>query len=184
MVFLYFATIFGGVFFLFRLWLSMFKLKDELQFRRFYVSRLVNYYFCLMLIFNFQSIVFNVIVATCLPAMLFTTIWDVKFYQNFKKRNYWKKNRGWLFVERLTMHPPILITGLYMYITGISTYIPNDQIVPFIIGIVITFGSSFIFDIRLRKKYNWPNGRDLLLVMIFSTLGFSFYYILSWGFGL
>jgi len=171
--------IIGCIFFLFRVWLSFFKLRNELEFRRLYVSRLVNYYFCFMLIFNFQSAVFNVIIAVCFPAMLFTTIWDYNFYRKFKTRTYWTKNRGWLIVERITMHPPLLITGSYMYISGIQKFIPSDDISPLIIGIVLVYSSSFLLDIRLRKGYNWPNGRDLIIVMLVSTIGFSMYYIFT-----
>lgn len=167
----------GSVFLIFRIWLSFWKLRDELDFRRLYVSRLVNYYFCIMLIFNLQSVIFNVIVAVCFPAMIFTTMWDYNFYRKFKTREYWQKNKGWLLVERLTMHPPILICGLYFYIKGIQNFVPKDPIWPFIIGIIIVYGSSYMCDIRLRKRFNWPNGRDLFIVMLVSTLGFSSYYI-------
>ncbi|WP_371804693.1 hypothetical protein [Candidatus Lokiarchaeum ossiferum] len=169
--------IFGGLFLLFRIWLSLYKLREELQFRRFYVSRLVNYYFCMMLIFNLQSAIFNVIIAVCFPAMIFTSVWDYNFYSKFKNRTYWKKNRRWLFVERITMHPPLLISGLYMYIAGIPNFVPPGEVTPFLIGILIVYGSSFLLDVRLRKRYNWPNGRDLLIVMLVSTIGFSMYYI-------
>lgn len=167
----------GIIFFIFRFWLSTFKLKDELQFRRFYVSRLVNYYFCFSIIFNLKNPVFNVILAVCFPAMIFTSIWDVNFYRNFKGRTYWKKNKGLLLVERMTMHPPILIFGLYIYITGIWNYVPPRDLLVFAIGILIVYPSSYLLDVRLRKRYEWPNGRDLLLVMLISTLGFSMYYI-------
>jgi len=169
----------GGIFLLFRLWLVFYKLREELLFRSLYVSRLVNFYFCIMLVFNLQSAIFNVIVATCFPAMLFTSVWDFNFYRKFKSRSYWVKNRPWLIVERITMHPPILISGLYMYIKGIAQFVPSDNILPFVVGILITFGSSFLLDIRLRKRYNWPNGRNLFLVMVLSTVGFSLYYIFS-----
>ncbi|MBY9003376.1 MAG: hypothetical protein KGD73_05345 [Candidatus Lokiarchaeota archaeon] len=167
----------GVLLLIFRFWLSTFKLKDELQFRRFYVSRLVNYFFCLSIIFNFKNPVFNVILAVCFPAMIFTSTWDVNFYRHFKGRPYWKKNKGWLLVERITMHPPILVGGLFIYITGIWNYVPPRNLLVFAIGILVVYPSSYFLDIRLRKRYEWPNGRDLLLVMLISTLGFSMYYI-------
>lgn len=167
----------GLVFFSFRIWLVIFKVKDELQFRRFYVSRLVNFYFCLMLIFNFKSVIFNVIVAVCFPAMIMTSLWDINFYRGFRSREYWKKNRSWVFLERVTMHPPILIGGLSLYIIGLQYFVPPTNIIPFFLGILLVYSSSFLLDIRLRKKYNWPNGRNLFLVMLISTLLFSLYYI-------
>jgi len=167
----------GIVFLIFRFWLSTFKLKDELQFRRFYVSRLVNYFFCFSIIFNLKNPVFNVILAVCFPAMIFTSTWDVNFYRGFKGRTYWKKNKGWILVERLTMHPPILIGGLFIYLTGIWNYVPPRNLVVFAIGILFVYPTSYLLDVRLRKRYEWPNGRNLILVMLISTLGFSMYYI-------
>ncbi len=167
----------GIVFFIFRFCLSTFKLKDELQFRRFYVSRLVNYFFCFSIIFNLQNPVFNVILAVCFPAMIFTSTWDVNFYRGFRGRTYWKKNKGWLLIERMTMHPPILIGGFFIYLTGIWNYVPPRDLLVFAIGILIVYPSSYFLDIRLRKRYEWPNGRNLILVMLISTLAFSLYYI-------
>ncbi|MFW9867038.1 MAG: hypothetical protein ACFFEN_13160 [Candidatus Thorarchaeota archaeon] len=171
--------IIGIVFISFRIWLVIFKVKDELQFRRFYVSRLVNFYFCFMLIFNFKNPIFNVIVAVCFPAMIFTSLWDINFYKGFKSRNYWEKNKNWVLIERMTMHPPILVGGLSLYIIGLQKFIPSNDLVPFLLGILIVYLTSFLLDIRLRKRYNWPNGRNLFLVMFISTSLFSLYYILS-----
>jgi hypothetical protein len=137
-----------------------------------------------MLIFNFKSAIFNVIVAVCFPAMIFTSLWDVNFYKGFKSRTYWEKNKNWVLIERLTMHPPILVGGLSLYIIGLKNFIPNNNIIPFLLGILIVYSTSFLLDIRLRKKYNWPNGRNLFLVMLISTLSFSLYYILSYIFNL
>jgi hypothetical protein len=167
----------GIPFFIFRFWLSTFKLKDELEFRRFYVSRLVNYFFCFSIIFNLKNPVFNVILAVCFPAMIFTSTWDVKFYRRFKGRTYWKKNKGWMLVERISMHPPILAGGLYIYLTGIWNYVPPRDLVTFTIGILVVYPTSFFLDVRLRKRYEWPNGRNLILVMLISTVSFSMYYI-------
>lgn len=172
-----FFPIVGIIFISFRIWLVLFKIKDELQFRRFYVSRLVNFCFCIMLIFNFQSSIFNVIVAICFPAMIFTSLWDVNFYKTFKSRDYWEKNKYWVLIERLTMHPPILIGGLSLYLLGLQNFVPPNNLIPFFLGILIVYPSSFLLDIRLRKRYNWPNGRNLFLVMLISTLLFSMYYI-------
>ena len=170
----------GVPFLIFRIWLSTFKLKVELQFRRFYVSRLVNYYFCFCIIFNLKNPIFNLILAVCFPAMIFTSMWDVNFYRGFRRRTYWKKNKGWVLVERMTMHPPILIGGLFIYLTGIWNYVkPTSQggFVLFVITILFFYPSCYFLDIRLRKRYEWPNGRNLLLVMLISTLAFSMYYI-------
>lgn len=168
----------GLLFLSFRGWLIFFKIKYELQFRRFYVSRLVNFYFCVMLIFNFKNVIFNIIIAVCFPAMIFTSLWDFNFYKGFKARTYWKKNKNWVLIERLTMHPPILIGGLSLYVIGLQYFVPPNDLISFFIGILIVYPSSFLLDIRLRKRYNWPSGRNLLIVMLISTLIFSIYYIL------
>jgi hypothetical protein len=155
---------------IFRLWLAEFKLKDELGFRRHYLSRFVNIYlFCAML-FNLESYIFNLIIITCFPVMLVTSFWDLKFYQKFKTRNYWEKNKNWLLVERLTMHPPMVGFGLFFYIAGILPYFNYSKgVLPAIIAILVVYVPFFLWDKRWTEKYNWPQGLIMISLMVFST---------------
>lgn len=164
-------SIIGVIFFIFRIWLSQFKLKEELQFRRFYVSRQVNFYFCLMLIFSFQNYIFNYIVVTCLPAMFIASFWDFNFYRKFKTRQYWQKNKTWLLIERLSMHPPMIIVGILLYVFDIRNIIPTSEWWAFIVGIFLVYVPGFLLDYRISKRYSWPKGRDLIIVMLISTIG-------------
>ncbi len=163
-------SILGWIMLIFRIWLAEFKLKDELQFRRHYLSRFVNLYMWIALILNLESYTFNLIVITCFPVMIVTSFWDIKFYTNFKKRDYWEKNKMWLLVERLTLHPPMLILGLFFYISGILPYFNYSRGVwPVIIAISFVYLAFFLLDKRWTEKYNYPQSKIMISMMILST---------------
>jgi hypothetical protein len=69
--------------------------------------------------------------------------------------------------------------GLSLYIIGLEKFVPPNDLVPFFLGILIPYSTSFLLDVSLRKRHNWPNGRNLFLVMLISISAFSLYYILS-----
>ena len=157
----------GLIGFFFRLWLSEFKLKDELQFRRHYLSRLVNYYLFLDILFAFQNPIFNAIVIVCFPVMIVTSIWDMNFFIQFKNRTYFTKNHGWLLLERLTLHPPMLIIGLILFIR-MSVFLPSE-IFPWIWGILLVYIPFFFLDERWTSKYYYPQAIIMITMMAIST---------------
>ncbi|MBN2155301.1 MAG: hypothetical protein JW776_04610 [Candidatus Lokiarchaeota archaeon] len=171
----WYLTVIGSLFLGFRIWLSFFKLRDELGFRRFYVSRFVNIYTCLMMVAGGSVKFLNCIVAACFPAMIITTIWDISFYRRFKDRTYWKKNRKWVIVERITLHPPTQILGIWMYATGLERFFPMGDFLNLIIGSGLVYLTTILFDVRILKKYNWPSGLYLLIVIGLSTSGIIIY---------
>jgi len=175
MEFHWYLSLTGTIFLGFRVWLSFFKVKDELEFRRFYVSRFVNIYTCLMMVTGGAVKFLNCIVAACFPAMLITTFWDISFYIKFKQRTYWGKNRGWLLLERITLHPPTQILGLWMYLSGLERFFPMGDIINLVIGSGLVYLTTILFDKRILKKYNWPAGLYLLLVIALSTSGIMIY---------
>lgn len=161
----------GALFLLFRIWLAEIKLRDELQFRRHYLSRLVNIYFCIGWILEFENFIFNAIIVTCFPVFIVVTIWDSNFFLQFRKREYWSKNHGWLLMERLTLHPPMLIVGIIMYLNGITPYInKSGGFLPYFIGLCLVFIPFFILDERWTKKYKWPGGIIMLILMMGSSI--------------
>jgi hypothetical protein len=164
-------SLIGVLFLIFRIWLAEFKLVDELSFRRHYLSRIVDLHFALAWILNFSNFIFNFIVITCFPVMIVTSLWDSKFFVKFKKRSYWKKNHGWLMLERLTLHPPMLICGLYMYITGLTQYFNASYgIFPLLVAVSLVYIPFFLWDERWKARYNWPQGLVMLFLMICATI--------------
>ena len=164
----------GGIFFMFRLWLIFFKLANELQFRRLYISRFFSLYFALAITMDFRDPTFNSLVLGSLPLMIISFIgWDLPFYWKFKSRTYWTKNHGWLLLERATMHFPIMICGLWMYATDFHNYFPHTAgLLSFILAALLIFLPFVLMDERWRTKYIPPTGKNLLLGAIACYLGF------------
>jgi hypothetical protein len=177
-----YLLVLGSIFLMFRLWLCETKLKDELQFRRGYISRILNYYACITLIFDLQSDYFNIVMMAAIPLIAVSIIgWDSLFYKKFKSRTYWKKNHNWLIVERLTLHPPILALGLYYYFTGPTNYVdPANIIVTIIVGSILVFGPWFLLDHRWKTNYAPNTKRDITISAILSTVG-HFLYFYFWA---
>ena len=164
-------AIFGSLMVAFRVWLTQVKLVDELTFRRLYLSRVVNFHTFMAMAFGFENIVFNAIVVSCWPVMILTTVWDYNFFANFKKRTYWKKNHGWLILERLTLHPPILIIGTWMYLQGLAVWFPRElSFFPAIVGMIFVYVPFFLMDKRWTEGYNWPQPLVMIVFMIGSTI--------------
>ena len=77
----------GICFLIFRIWLTEFKLKEELEFRRHYLSRFLNYYYCLALISSFSWDIFNFILISETIAMIIAFIgWDIPFFIKFQNK--------------------------------------------------------------------------------------------------
>jgi hypothetical protein len=160
-------SILGVIVLIFRIWLTEFKLAEELQFRRHYLSRIVNYYLIIGLIFNFHNPIFNAIIIVCFPVMIITSIWDIYFFRQLKNRVYFTKNHGWLILERSTLHPPMLIAGLYLFF-NLPEYLPSS-LFPFIWGVLLVFIPFFILDERWASKYNYPQAIIMISMMTIST---------------
>lgn len=167
----YLLSMTGALGLIFKLWLTEFKLRDELQFRRHYLSRTVNYHLFIAMTLGFESVIFNSVIFTCFPVMILTTVWDYNFYKNFRHRTYWEKNRGWLVVERLLLHPPILAAGLWIYLSGIETFIPrSESFFPYMMAMLLVFVPFFVFDERWASKYNWPQALIMIVLMVGATV--------------
>lgn len=169
-------SVIGAIFLVFRIWLTNFKLQDELEFRRYYVSRFLNYYFCLAMVLAFQNEIFNIMIITVLPMMVISLVgWDSLFFVKFKKRTYWKKNHGWLIIERLTLHPPIVTVAIWMIITGIHNFFTLPPTIwPFISGGILFYGVFFLLDERITKKYIPPTGANMVFGSLVSFIGMIF----------
>lgn len=142
-------------FLIFRIWLTEFKLKDELQFRRHYLSRFLNYYYCIALISSFTWDIFNFVLISETIALIIALIgWDIPFFIKFNKQNYWQKNKAWLIIERATLHPPMIGTVIWMLFLGLKSFVdPSNLISIVIITVILGLLPYFLFDQRWTKKY-------------------------------
>jgi hypothetical protein len=174
------VSLLGVAFLLFRMWLCEYKLKDELEFRRHYLSRILSYYTALVIAFNFENLILNYIITSTVAVTVVSLIgWDAPFFKKFSSRTYWKKNHGWLIVERLTMHIPMLIVAIYLYMVGM----PQIEWIDGIRLYMFTFPGFYLWYIRVDKrwseKYIWPTGRDIMVFATVSLIGNAIYLVLQ-----
>ena len=145
----------GVCFLIFRIWLTEFKLKDELQFRRHYLSRFLNYYYCLALISGFTWDIFNFILISETIGLIIAFIgWDIPFFIKFKKQNHWDKNHVWLIIERATLHPPMIGTVIWMYFSELKTFVDSSNLIIFIlITIILGLLPYILLDQRWKTNF-------------------------------
>lgn len=165
----------------FRLWLVERKLVDELQFRRRYLSRIINYYCWLALAFQLQLKPANWVVVAAFPILLVTSVWDFRFYRRYPGRTYWQKNRRWMLLERLTLHPPLLILGLYLILTNARQYVTDVGFQPIWAGILLLFLPFILLDERWTHRYNWPQAPIVTTLLISATAIMALTQVSLWG---
>ncbi len=153
---MYVALLIIGVSFLiFRIWLTEFKLRAELEFRRHYLSRFLNYYYCIALISSFTWDIFNFILISETIALIIAFIgWDIPFFIKFNKQDHWQKNKTWLIIERATLHPPMIGTVIWMLFSGLRSFVDSSNLILIvIITLILGLLPYFLFDQRWTKKY-------------------------------
>lgn len=176
-----FIMILGVFFLLFRLWLVEIKLIDELEFRRRYFSRFFAYYTCLALAFGLTFFAFNVMVMIAFPILIVTSMWDINFYRRFNSQTYWKKNRRWLLIERLTLHPPVVLVALFMIFNDARNYIMPPNLLLMAMTSILLFAPFFLFDLRWTERYKWPQALIVIGLMLASGLSLILSEAILWG---
>ncbi len=167
---------------LFRSWLCERKLVEELQFRKHYISRILNYYLFVAMMLNFTSDIFNLVVFIPFPLVWVSFVgWDIPFYMKFRKRTYWEKNHGWLLIERLTLHLPIIAVQIWMFSTDpINFFNKANFAEEFIAAFVLLTSPWFLWDHRWKNKAFLPSTRrDITLFTILSMIGVILYVVLK-----
>jgi hypothetical protein len=179
-------ALFACFFFLFRLWLCEIKLKDELGFRKNYLSRSISYFVIICWVFDLQSMIFNVMWMGVIPVLCVAAImWDVRFYKEAFGKNTppeWEEKKTWLVLERLTLHPPIIIPGLIPFFLGLRGYqdfilgstLSSDifgKTIAVIFGIILMISAFRFGDIRATDgsktgKIIWVYHLAIILVML------------------
>ncbi|MFW9907521.1 MAG: hypothetical protein ACFFEF_03020 [Candidatus Thorarchaeota archaeon] len=171
----------GIAFLLFRIWIDEIKLVDELEFRRRYFSRFFSYYTALALSFGLLFCPFNVMVMIAFPILLVTSIWDINFYRRFNSQTYWKKNRCWLLLERVTMHPPVVLVAIYMIVNDARNFIEPPNLIIMAVSSAILFLPFFLVDARWTKRYKWPEALIVIGLMLSSGLSLILAEYFLWG---
>ncbi len=171
----------GITFLLFRIWIVEVKLVDELEFRRRYFSRFFAYYTALALACGLLFFPFNIMVMLAFPILVVTSIWDINFYRRFNSQPYWKKNKRWLIVERVTLHPPVVLVAIYMIIVGAGNFIEAPNLLLMAMSVVILFIPFFLLDERWTKRYKWPEALIVIGLMLASGISLLIAEAILWG---
>lgn len=164
------VNIIGISFLIFRVWLVEFKLFQELQFRRRYFSRFFSYYTYLALAFGLGVYQLNTMVMIAFPILLVTSVWDINFYRKLKHQSYWGKNKNWACVERLTLHPPVVIVALFMIFNDARNYIQPPNLILMVFSTIILFSPFFLLDVRWTKRYKWPEALVVIGLVLASAI--------------
>jgi hypothetical protein len=172
---------FGIGFLLFRIWIVEFKLVEELQFRRRYFSRFFSYYTCLALAFGLSFWPFNVMVMVAFPILVVTSVWDINFMRRFSSQDYWANNRRWGLVERVTLHPPVVVVAIYMILMGARNYIQPPNLVLLVLVVILLFLPFFILDLRWTERYKWPEALIVIGLIIASGVSLLLAEYVLWG---
>ena len=171
----------GIVYFIFRYWLTEYQLIEELGFKRFYISRIINLYFAMALVLNFENMIFNIVIFASSPIVLITMLWDVKFYFNCIRGNCSISKRWWQLAERITLHVPILSGGVFFVLGGAANYVNlNEGYFPLVCASLLIFLPFFLLDERWRSKYNWPDG-IIILFLIAAAISMTGIFMMNIG---
>lgn len=170
--------LFGSLFLIWRIWIVEIRLEKLLDFRRRFISRFGNYYYCVALILNLENELFNFMFISTFPLLIISFLsFDVPFFLKFHKEENGlpKKDVVWLYTERALLHPPMLIHLVFIYIAGPKSIIPSVSITSIIIGCILLFGAFFAFDKRALKKEG--TGKWIFIAMVASLIGMSIYFL-------
>lgn len=181
MVYLPVAVFIGIALFIFRIWLVEFRLADILQFRRRYFSRFFSYYACLSLAFGLQFLPFNIIVIIAFPILVVTSVWDINFYRRFKNQEHWSDDKTWGLVERLTLHPPVVLVALFIIFSDARNYILAPNLILIAVTAVVLFMPFFLLDERWTKRYKWPEALIVIGLVIASGVSLLLAEAILWG---
>jgi len=181
MVYLALLVAFGIAFFIFRVWIVEFKLKEELDFRRRYFSRFFSYYTCLALAFGLMAFPFNLMVMLAFPILVVTSVWDINFVRKFNSQPHWEEKKKWAILERATLHPPVVILAIYMILTDARNYILPPNLVIMVIYAVILFLPFFLIDKRWTKRYKWPEALIVVGLILASGISLVLAEAFLWG---
>jgi hypothetical protein len=110
-----------------------------------------------------------------------TSIWDINFYRRFNSQTYWTKNRRWVLIERLTMHPPVVLVALFMILNGARNYIEPPNLLLMVLSVALLFIPFFLLDERWTKRYKWPEALVVIALMLASGLSLLLALAFLWG---
>jgi hypothetical protein len=169
-------SIIGTIFLVVRIWLCEYKIKKELDFRARFFSRILNYYYAVAMILSFENNTFNLIFTLSLPFMVYAFFgWDVKYFLEVFKNKEKPEKFGWIFLERITLHLPLLIHSLIWWILGVKNFFLDLTFLDAIIALILCYLGFMLFDVRWTKKHHPPAGKLFIISGTLYAIGWFFY---------
>ncbi|MHA1520896.1 MAG: hypothetical protein ACTSRK_12000 [Promethearchaeota archaeon] len=166
----------GAMALLFRLWLCEFKLKKDLGGKRSHTSRFINYYFLIAMCLDFQNNLMTLLTILTAPAMVMAFLFfDIPFYIQDCRRPM--ENKGWLIIERLTLHPPVFLYAVYFYAFQTRLFYFELFTIPnLIFSMFLVVIPMFFLDPRVTKKEDWPRGLFIVIGSVVDIIGNVWFY--------
>jgi hypothetical protein len=185
----YFYIFFGAIGIFFRYWVTNIKLKDGLEHRRFHLSRILALLYFVAMALEFDNNMFTLIVVGALPTMVAAFLfYDITFYRNIFRKDWFTRleikeefvsDRIWIFMERITMHIPMIITAIRIYIEGAKDlFLPETNLFTLIAGFIMIYGFYLLVDPRWTQKDEWPAGIIIFWAGVSQTVFIGLYLLL------
>jgi hypothetical protein len=86
-----------------------------------------------------------------------------------------------MLIERLTMHPPVVLLALFMILNGARNYIEPPNLVLLAVPVVLLFLPFFLLDTRWTKRYKWPEALIVIGLMFASGISLLLAEAILWG---
>jgi hypothetical protein len=124
------------------------------------------------MLYNFQNITFNLILVATVPIGFIAILeWDRNFFRKkLRVVPEYQPVLPWMIIERVTLHVPMIITGLIFYFNGLESFVfhgtdPSifDRVVILLYGTLLVVLPLIILDVRWTKKEKWPTARNMLI---------------------
>jgi hypothetical protein len=86
-----------------------------------------------------------------------------------------------MLIERLTMHPPVVLLAIFMIFDGARNYIEPPNLLLMGVLIVLSYMPFFLFDDRWTKRYKWPQALHIVALFLASGLSLLLAEAILWG---
>ena len=169
----YLFIVFSIVFLILRIWLVEIRLKDQLGPKRRYLSRMGILLFPLALSSNFSINVLNFLILLAAPTdTIAFIIYDIPEIYSCLKAKENKLNWGWLVLERVSMHVPVIVMFFYWIFSHHIFIYDFSLIADLILAGGISSGLFLIFDPRnpFTEALDPPDGKRILFAIALSIV--------------
>ena len=84
-------------------------------------------------------------------------------------------------LERITMHPPVVVVAVYMILMDARNYIIPPNLILMALMVIGLFLPFFLFDVRWTERYKWPEALIVIGLIIASGVSLLVAEAVLWG---